>query len=707
MNVARTARRAGVSVVIPTHLGAERIQRCLNSLAAQTLSHELFEVIIIMNGPQDGTRNVILGYQRLHPTLEIRTIEALETGASHARNLGISAAGRDYLTFVDDDDHVSTEFLEGLLAVASPGSVSVAFLADEVEGSDDSPNVDTNVSRAITKCATEEMSWSKIPVLIGMNACKLVPTELAQQSRYDERLRSGEDLVYWQSLVSRKQLIVRLAKPAHHCVYYRTVRPNSVSRQLPTYEFSITERLDVIGALNAWTATVDSSGDCARSLVRAQIGHMNRYLQQNQDDLTQAVDAVLERDLNYFHFPSLAKNLARDLLIAYAFPPSSDTSATVIGRRIRSRARAVDVITADLSSTRDTDVSAALVVAGYVDKLHVVSSKIAFGDWKAIADFCQNGLAAIAKLEADRTSDYHAAYSRAMWPASHFLAALHKLDNPKIPWHAEFSDPLLYDVKAELRESTMDSDTYSSRLRRSVERVADSAIESTNMWEWCELVAYALADEIIFTNDNQRDYMLGYCRVSALAQRAWEHSVVTAQPTLPTAFYNQVRSNFPLDTTKYNVGYFGNFYATRGLDEILQACRLLTPEERRGIHFHIFTATPNQLESAASALGIRETVTVYPYVPYLEFLSLTTRFDCLLINDASTEAQHISNPYLPSKWSDYQGSGSDIWAIVESGSTLSQFDTRYKSTIGDVAQAQQILADMASSSSTVVNAVVQ
>ena len=52
---------------------------------------------------------------------------------------------------------------------------------------------------------------------------------------------------------------------------------------------------------------------------------------------------------------------------------------------------------------------------------------------------------------------------------------------------------------------------------------------------------------------------------------------------------------------------------------------------------------------------------VGPYVRYLEFLNLTTKFDCLIVNDAATGASHARNPYLPSKWADYRGAGTPVW----------------------------------------------
>ncbi len=76
---------------------------------------------------------------------------------------------------------------------------------------------------------------------------------------------------------------------------------------------------------------------------------------------------------------------------------------------------------------------------------------------------------------------------------------------------------------------------------------------------------------------------------------------------------------------------------------------------------------------------------------FLEFLNLTTKFDCLIVNDTFTKGYKEVNPYLPSKLSDYLGSGSDIWMIYEEGSIMSRYDVKYRSKIGDLESIEDML----------------
>jgi hypothetical protein len=115
---------------------------------------------------------------------------------------------------------------------------------------------------------------------------------------------------------------------------------------------------------------------------------------------------------------------------------------------------------------------------------------------------------------------------------------------------------------------------------------------------------------------------------------------------------------------------------------------------RSRLRVHVFTTKPEVLHDRAEELGIADNVVAGPYVRFLEFLSLTTRFDCLIVNDALTSGTHLDNPYLPSKWADYRGSGTPVWGLIEARSPLSREPLSHISPVGDVAAARQILAEL-------------
>lgn len=95
--------------------------------------------------------------------------------------------------------------------------------------------------------------------------------------------------------------------------------------------------------------------------------------------------------------------------------------------------------------------------------------------------------------------------------------------------------------------------------------------------------------------------------------------------------------------------------------------------------------------------GLQDVVRAGPFVSFLDFLALCRRMDVLLVNDAMTSGMLPANPFLPSKWSDYKGSGTPVWGIVERGSILDGQDLTYRSLVGYPSAAVQVLAQIANS----------
>jgi poly(ribitol-phosphate) beta-N-acetylglucosaminyltransferase len=316
-------------------------------------------------------------------------------------------------------------------------------------------------------------------------------------------------------------------------------------------------------------------------------------------------------------------------------------------------------------------------------------------DWTRVAGFCRAGLVHIVEREQHKGRRYRSLYSRTMFPGSHLLAVLYKLGHPEATWTAEFSDPQSHNIKGELRYSSPDVDQELLAELRSGFAVHGFAVPATdNMWELAEQLAYALADKIVFTNAHQLEFMLSYCPDPTLADRARAHAAVERHPTMPRAMYDAAPAEYELSPGLVHLGYFGVFYATRGLTEIISAIRSLPPEQRARLRLHVFTVKPDRLRDEAEEAGIGDVLVANPYLSFLEFLNLTTRLDVLLVNDYRTQGIHPLNPYLPAKYADYVGSGRAIWGIVEPGSMLSTCEMDYRSELGDVDGARGVFEQM-------------
>lgn len=386
---------------------------------------------------------------------------------------------------------------------------------------------------------------------------------------------------------------------------------------------------------------------------------------------------------------------ARRLVASYCFPPYNDASAVVAAKRVRERNETVDVIQNAMDSVRDLDDGLTRLAGALVRRRVAVPSKTAFSSWRSIREFQQLGLQVALEWEREQ-GPYESLYSRAQFAASHFLAARVKLQHPEITWDAEFSDPLSHDVVGKERSAPADDDELLRLLRDAIAEAGFTPPSGHNALEWCEFVAFAFADSITFTNQHQRDFMLEHCADPTLADRAERIARVSPHPTLPREFYTLEQTGYVLEEGPFHIGYFGNFYANRGVARVIDALGLLREDVRRRLRLHIFTSQDEEVQETVDEAGLGGVVEVNPFVGFLEFLNLCDRMDCLLVTDAVSPAGG-QNPFLPSKWSDYKGSTTPVWGIVEEGSALDEQPLDYRTPIEHTGAVAQLLVRLAGS----------
>ena len=98
-----------LSIILPTYNRKYCISRMIDSVLMQSFSD--FELIIIDDGSTDGTFEML---EEKYQDRRIRLTRQENGGVSSARNLGISLAKGEYITFVDSDDYLLDGFFEDM-----------------------------------------------------------------------------------------------------------------------------------------------------------------------------------------------------------------------------------------------------------------------------------------------------------------------------------------------------------------------------------------------------------------------------------------------------------------------------------------------------------------------------------------------------------------------------------------------------------------
>src|SRR5690606_32524306 len=104
-----------VSVLVATRDRAEPPAPTLDSLAAQRLERDAWELVVVDNGSRDATAEVLAAHT---DSLPLRILGEPRPGKSRALNAAIPHARGDLLAFTDDDVEVGPGWLAALLAAS-------------------------------------------------------------------------------------------------------------------------------------------------------------------------------------------------------------------------------------------------------------------------------------------------------------------------------------------------------------------------------------------------------------------------------------------------------------------------------------------------------------------------------------------------------------------------------------------------------------
>jgi glycosyltransferase involved in cell wall biosynthesis len=213
------------SVVIPVYNGAHHLRACLQALQAQTVSAEMYEVIVV----EDGSTDDSLHLRRDYP---VRWLRQRHQGPAVARNTGIAAARGELVLFTDADCEPAPNWVEAMCAPFQEPHVSGA---KGVYG--------THQPSLVARFAQAEYE-DKYRRMGGRATIDFVDTYSAAYRRHALMASGGFDTCFPMASVEDQELSFRLAKAGHRLVF----QPDAVVyHQHPATVWAYARRKYIIG----------------------------------------------------------------------------------------------------------------------------------------------------------------------------------------------------------------------------------------------------------------------------------------------------------------------------------------------------------------------------------------------------------------------------------------------------------------------------
>lgn len=233
-----------ISVIIPTYKPQDYLWQCLDSLYRQSFTKSDYEVILVLNGCCEPWNSDIQKFIAGH--MQDSNVHLLHTdaaGVSNARNLALDCAIGEYITFIDDDDYVTTTYLEELYANAKPDTISLCYpyaFNDGMPAEQLAYSI-SSLYEKLQHCG--KLHFTRARQFFSGPCMKLIPAHCIAGRRFDVRFSNGEDSLF-MFLISDKFRWVNFS--SEKAIYYRRYRIGSASVKDRTFYISLRNSLNLI-----------------------------------------------------------------------------------------------------------------------------------------------------------------------------------------------------------------------------------------------------------------------------------------------------------------------------------------------------------------------------------------------------------------------------------------------------------------------------
>lgn len=203
-----------ISVIIPVYNVENTLIRCVDSILNQ--SYKKFELILIDDGSSDNSSRICDEYEKEDSRVRVIHKKTNE-GVSSARNMGLEIAEGTYITFVDSDDYVETEYLQELIDIfQKDGDVDVVYMEyNRVTAGDE--KIPHNLPN-LKKVFIDDLVTLSEKDMFGYPWIKAIRKEFIGDIRFDETLDLYEDEVFTCELFAKKGSVARVNKPIYNYV---------------------------------------------------------------------------------------------------------------------------------------------------------------------------------------------------------------------------------------------------------------------------------------------------------------------------------------------------------------------------------------------------------------------------------------------------------------------------------------------------------
>ena len=281
-----------VTIIVPFFNAEKSLNRCLDSLVHQT--YENIEILLINDGSTDESENICRSFMNNYSNIQM--ITQVNSGPATARNNGIDHAVGDYISFVDADDYIESDYISSMIEVAKTSEADMVICAYFEENGTISKVHSYNYSTGIYEgndvkdigiSLISDVSDHRIPPYSWIRMVKRDVFN-SPRIRYDDGMIRSEDYFLYTQLHFRLQRLYILDKPLYHYVenkssvthtyvehYWAAVKKiyDGLECKLPS-ENMVREKLDIMLIQRSMVALNNASRSDKGEQIKAEISEI-------------------------------------------------------------------------------------------------------------------------------------------------------------------------------------------------------------------------------------------------------------------------------------------------------------------------------------------------------------------------------------------------------------------------------------------------
>ena len=228
-----------LSIVVPIYNSESFLRKFIESVINQT--YQKIEIILVDDGSTDESGKIIKEFadrdKRIIPLFQ------RNKGVSSARNLGISFASGEYITFADPDDWLDKYTYQKMMDMLLKNKADICLSGYTAHGKKMTPLIKMNSCVMDKETAMRRMLEGKYYKWNIWD--KIYRAEIVKNNKFRDDVLNGEDLIFNYHCFCEADVIAYIPYPGYHYVQHDGSMTNSFSKKKLTVVNAFNELLNI------------------------------------------------------------------------------------------------------------------------------------------------------------------------------------------------------------------------------------------------------------------------------------------------------------------------------------------------------------------------------------------------------------------------------------------------------------------------------